>query len=92
MRFSGFIMLILIILVSFTPRLSAFNTSKISGSRIAKFCAKSSNQLRFRPAFKNIKFFSLRSPESGVVRILKSPDIGVRCGPNQYFESSTKHV
>ena len=56
MRFSGFIMLIFMMLLSFTPRLSAYNTSKISGSRIAKFCAKSSNQLRFRPAFKNIDF------------------------------------
>ena len=52
MRFSGFIVLIYIMLVSFTPKISA---SKISGSRIAKFCSKPSNQLRFRHAFKIIK-------------------------------------
>ena len=72
MRFSGFIMLIFMMLLSFTPRLSAYNTSKISGSRIAKFCAKSSNQLRFRPAFKKIKFSCLRRSEFVRCKILKA--------------------
>ena len=80
MRFLGFIALILVILVSFTPRISAYSTSKISGSRIAKFCSKQSNQLRFRPAFINVKIL-----DTSIRKILEEKQ-------NNHFESATKHV